>query len=210
MRSFETIFDDSFLKSYQEGVMSYEYKGIRCLKSPIDIAIYFRLIWDLQPKTIIEIGSKFGGSAMLLADICAMYDFETRIYSIDVKPPNKKYRNVSFLKGNVNALGLQFDESFLTKLPRPLLVIEDSAHTYEGCLSALNFFSNVLLKGEYLIIEDGILEEMGWADRYGGGPNKAIEDYFVKHPSTYLLDQTYCDMFGKNATYNPNGYLKKL
>ena len=57
MRSFKSHFDYPFLRKYQDGVMAYQYKGIQCLRSPIDAAIQARAIWDLEPATIIEIGS---------------------------------------------------------------------------------------------------------------------------------------------------------
>src|SRR5690242_8113178 len=44
--------------SFQEGTLSYTYRGIPCLKHPIELALYTDLLWNLKPRTIIEIGSK--------------------------------------------------------------------------------------------------------------------------------------------------------
>lgn len=190
--------------------MSYEYRGVSCLKSPIDIAIYLRLVWNIKPRTIIEIGSKDGGSALLFSDILKMYDLDCKIYSIDITPVKSENLDITFLKGDVNDLNETFGDPILQNLPHPIIVIEDSAHSYEGCSSALNFFAKKLIKNDYLIIEDGILEDLGWSGKYDGGPNRALKEFFAEYPDTFEVDLSYCDMFGKNATYNPNGYLRKL
>ena len=39
MRSFKSAFSYPFLRKYQDGVMTYRYRGIECLRSPIDAAI---------------------------------------------------------------------------------------------------------------------------------------------------------------------------
>ena len=94
-------------------------------------------------------------------------------------------------------------------LPRPWLVIEDSAHTYDGCLAALRFFSRHMNSSELLVMEDGILTDLGMSDRYDGGPNRAIETFLSEAPQAFTINRQYCDMFGRNGTYNPNGYLVK-
>jgi cephalosporin hydroxylase len=69
MRSFKTAFGPELLQSMQAGTMAYTYKGVRCLKDPFDLAIYTKLIWDLRPKSLIEIGSNQGGGALWFADM---------------------------------------------------------------------------------------------------------------------------------------------
>lgn len=75
------------LTGYQAGVMKYSYKGIRRLKSPVDIAIYMRLLWDLKPRLILEVGSHSGGSALLFADLIDMLGLEAQVISIDLEIP---------------------------------------------------------------------------------------------------------------------------
>ena len=211
MRSFTSPFPGKFLASYQRGVMAYQYKNVPCLKSPIDIAIYMRAIWALKPATIFEIGSRFGGSALLFADIARTYRAGAEVVSIDVKPPqNPAVEGVNFLSGDVMSLGQTFSANLLHERPHPWLVVEDSAHTYKGCMAALSFFAEHLEAGELLVIEDGILDELGLSEKYFGGPNQAIKDFFDKCPDVFEVDKDLCDMFGTNATYNPNGYLRRL
>ena len=60
-----------------------------------------------------------------------------------------------------------------------------------------------------LCMEDGVMTELGGADNYGGGPSKAIDDYYAAHPGVFEVDEYYCDMFGPKATYAQNGYKRK-
>ena len=210
MRSFKSNFDYPFLRKYQDGVMAYQYKGIECLRSPIDAAIQARAIWDLEPATIIEIGSHHGASAIWMADTVNNYGRQTPIFSIDVKKPQVTDDRVTYIEGDVMDLGASFDAFDIWSAPRPWFVLEDSAHTYEACMAALEFLGQHMQKGEMLCMEDGIMTELkGVAENYGGGPSKAIEDYDAANPGVFEVDEFYCDMFGPNATYAPNGYMRK-
>ena len=209
MRSFKTLFSPEFLKSYQAGHLFYQYRDIPCLKNPIDLAIYLQVLWREKPKTLIEIGSKHGGSAVFFSDMCKIYEFDTQIISIDLNPPPIERSNVIFRQGDVCKLEDAFSPDELNTMPRPWLVIEDSAHTFTGCWATLDFFAKHLRCGELLIMEDGVLDELGLSERYDGGPNRAISEFDAAHPDIFSIDTHYTDMFGVNATYNPNGYLRR-
>ena len=40
--------------------MNYTYKGVPTYKNPFDLALYQLLLWEQKPRTLIEIGSKWG------------------------------------------------------------------------------------------------------------------------------------------------------
>lgn len=209
IRPFKTFFDSRQLDGYQRGVMSYTYKGIACNKSPIDLAIYLRLLADVRPRTLVEIGSKAGGSALLFADFGKMLDLSLEVVSIDLYRPAQSFAGVTFLEGDVRNLPAAFDAGGIAARPRPWLVVEDSAHTAQACIAALDFFAERLQPGEWLVMEDGVLDDLGLAAQYQGGPNAAITQFFAAHPGVFEIGYQYCDMFGTQATYNPNGYLMR-
>ncbi|MBE9640904.1 CmcI family methyltransferase [Salipiger mangrovisoli] len=211
MRSFTTAFTKPMLKGYQAGVMGYTYKGVRCLKSPIDIAIYLRLLWELKPRLILEVGSHSGGSALLFADLAEIMGLEARIISVDLNiPEGVRDDRITFLQGDVMDLGPVLDACRLDEIPHPWFVTEDSAHSHAGCLAALAEFSARMQPGDILAMEDGVLDDLGISERYDGGPNRALGEYLAAHPGVFEIAEDLCDMFGPNATYNPNGYLRKL
>lgn len=211
MRSFKTAFDPGFLAGYQRGVMTYTYRRRRCMKSPIDMAIYLWMISEIIPGTVIEIGTKEGGSAMLLRDYAQLFNPKAQVVTIDLTPPaNYEERDIRALRGDVHDLDTVFSAENLFSLPRPWLVIEDSAHTKAACLAALAFFGQHLRRDEFLIMEDGILVEQNLRGNYAGGPNAAITEFMAAHPGIFRVEEICCDMFGVNATYSPNGYLRRL
>lgn len=212
IRSFKTPFTRPQLGAYHRGVMHYQYRDVMCNKSPIDIALYMHLIHAVQPGSFIEIGTKFGGSAMLFRDIVKMYDMDTRIVTIDRTIPDQgdHLDGIRFVQGDVMALDRTFAEQGLFDLPRPWILSEDSAHTFAACMNVLDFGARHLTSGEYLIMEDSVLAELDLADRFDGGPSRALQSFLSDRPGVYEIDTTYCDMFGVNATTNPNGYLRRV
>ena len=211
IRSFKTPFTRPQLGAYHHGVMQYHYRDVMCNKSPIDIALYMHLIHAVEPGSFIEIGTKAGGSALMFRDMLRIYGFDTQVVSIDRAPPqvDGRFDGIRFVEGNVLALEDTFAAHGLFDLPRPWVLSEDSAHTFDACTAVLNFAARHLRAGEYLIMEDSVLAELDLGARFDGGPSRALEVFFAAHPDVFEVDTTYCDMFGRNATTNPNGYLRK-
>jgi cephalosporin hydroxylase len=208
-RPFDTPFPEEVLIPLHRGVMGYTYKGHRCFKCPLDLAIYMKLLWDLKPRTIIEIGSKFGGSALFFADMAQIFGLDAHVYSIDLDPPEMEEPRITFLRGDVHHLDRVFAEHRLADCPRPWFVTEDSAHSFSGCRAALDFLAGQMRPGEILAMEDGNLDDLGWSERYDGGPNRAIAEFLEQRPGVFEVDTALCDTFGRNATFNPNGYLRR-
>ena len=67
------------LMKIQQGAMAYRYRGVPLLKNPFDLALYPMLLDRVRPRTIIEIGSYAGGSAMWLADQAALIGLDLRV-----------------------------------------------------------------------------------------------------------------------------------
>jgi len=197
--------------SFYRGIIDYRYRDIPMQKHPIEMALYPRLLWALKPRTIIEIGSFAGGSALWLADTLNSYGIDGRVVSVDIKPPSPSYilQNVTFLEGNTKNLAANLTADFLAALPRPWLVIEDAGHDYAGTIAVLRFFDPLLRSGEYIVVEDANVAEMGVDARLDGGPGRAIAEFLNDRSFDYELDIGYCDSYGRNVTGNPNGYFRK-
>ena len=211
-RNFNSGLSTDALQSIQKGTLSYTYKGVSCQKNPFDLALYTKLLWSLKPKTIIEIGSAYGGSALWFADLQSSFCLNFHIYSIDINTKNIDIKDdrITFLQGNLFNLESLLPESFIKEMPRPLLVIEDSSHFFDATYYVLNFFRSFLEKGEYIVIEDGIVRNLGENyNHYNDGPNKAIEQ-FINQNKDFCIDTDYCDFFGYNFTWNTNGFLRKI
>jgi cephalosporin hydroxylase len=174
------------------------------------LALYTLLLSKLRPRTIIEIGSASGGSGLWFSAQARGLALDAVVYSFDIKPPNiKDSENLFFSFGDIYQLQNSNLPEILESCPRPLLVVEDGPHTYEGCMAALEFFHKHLHAGDYIVIEDGIVNELGYKN-YKNGPNRAISDFLEDKRKNYIVDTDYCSFFGHNVTWNTNGYIRKI
>jgi cephalosporin hydroxylase len=199
------------IESIQAGALRYSYRGTPMLKNPFELALYPLLFWQVKPRTVIEIGSFLGASAMWFADIMRNCDVDGTVLSIDIQVPvpPEPQPNVRFLEGDANNLAAALTPELLAELERPLVVIEDSTHTAETTLAVLSFFAPLMRPGEYIVIEDGTVSDLGRAHHFGGGPGYAISQFLAAHPE-FAIDTSFCDRYGHNFTGNPNGYLRRL
>jgi cephalosporin hydroxylase len=117
---------------------------------------------------------------------------------------------VTFLRGDARDLRTVLGDDRVAALPRPLLVVEDSDHRFGTCLAVLAFFDRWLRPGEYIVVEDGILSDMQVAELYDGGPLRAIEQFLAATGGRYVVDREFCDYFGRNVTWNVDGYLRRV
>jgi cephalosporin hydroxylase len=209
-RSFATGLSQLRLSEIQQSVLRTRYRGRELLKSPFDLVLYLKLLQQLQPRTIIEIGAKHGGSALWFADQTEILGTSAYIVSVDLSPPpDISDPRILFLVGDACDLGKSLDGDFLSSLPRPWLVTEDSAHTFEACSAVLDFFDPHIAPGEYVVIEDGIVSSMSepYYAKFADGPNRAVHEFLNRRAGRYIVDEALCDFFGYNATWNPNGWL---
>ncbi len=201
------------LSSIQRGVLSTRYRGRALLKNPFDLVIYLQLLQRLQPRTVLEIGAKEGGSALWFADTLSNLGIDGRVIAVDIAPvPPLDDARIEVIRGDALALCDVLAAERLDALPRPLLVVEDSAHSYEVCRAVLDTLDPHLRSGDYLVVEDGVVAFLPEAfyRRYKNGPTRAIADFLGERPGRYEIDRSLCDFFGPNVTFNPNGYLRRL
>lgn len=206
-RSWHTSLPSDTLHAIQNSLHNYHYRGVPMLKNPFDVALYPMLLWQLKPRTIIEIGSKSGGSALWFGDLLGNLGIDGRVHSVDiVMPEGVSHPRATFHEGDGRALGGTFSAESIAQLPRPLLVIEDADHSYETSIAVLRFFHPHLRAGEYIVIEDGIGTDLAEGE---SGPHRALKEWLGAHAADYEIDPAYCDFFGYNVTWCTNGFLRK-
>jgi cephalosporin hydroxylase len=198
------------LMKIQQGTMAYRYRGLPLQKNPFDLALFSLLLGQVRPRTLIEIGSYRGGSALWFADQGRALGLDLAIVSVDLDPPSADVPGARFVRGDARSLGSALPASFMASVARPLLVVEDASHLADTTAAVLAFFDPWLRSGEYMVIEDGILSDMRVADDYGGGPLRALDAFLERTDGRYEVDRTLCDYFGTNVTWNVNGYLRRL
>jgi len=204
----------------------FTWKEILFVKGPTEIALYSMLLYELRPKTIIEIGALSGGSAIWLADHLELFQIESCIYSIDIDlslldEKAKTDSRVHFLEGDCNNMGAIMPPELLSGLAHPWLIIEDAHANAVGVVEY--FHENGLKSGDYLIVEDtnkfqGEInreefgEDLDYQKVLEKGERKLAElkSWLMLHENEYLVDTYYQDMYGYNGSKNWNSILKRV
>lgn len=195
------------LRSVYKGHHKVTYKGVSCQKCPFDYVLYQMIINEVQPDLIVEIGTNQGGSTLYLADLLQCYG-QGEIHSIDITDncPSlvKNHSRIKLFHKGWDDYDFTLARDF-----KKILIIEDSSHHFQNTIDAIQKFKELVSLDSYLIVEDGIIDSMGWSKSYGGGPVKAINE-FLKSNSNFILDNRWVDFFGNSATFNTKGYLKRI
>jgi cephalosporin hydroxylase len=186
----------------------YSYRGLIHLKPAIDLVLYSNLIWELQPRTIVEFGSLQGGSALWFADqleaLCGhggVHSFELCYRCIS---PRASHPRLRFYEADLRDLG-SIDSKLLARLPHPWLVVDDA---HENLDELVPFISGFIEPGDYYVVEDVFCFH---PDRVGREHMAFGADRLATTLDTlgYVVDTKYTDAFGVNVTASPNGWLAR-
>ena len=177
---------------YSQGAgQVFRWRGVPCFKGIYDLGIYAMLIDELQPGTIIELGSGNGGSALFFADLCASFGLETELISIDLAAAQVSDPRVAFVQSDC-VEWLSATATSKRELRRPCLLIEDFHGDLADCFAHIDL---ILESGDYLIIEDSLPKQKRISEMIGNRP--------------YLVDSKFTDFYGINCTSAVNSIFVK-
>lgn len=187
-----SVFPKSFKQQYKfsQGVTEcISWKSEPIFKTVYELSILQMLLWDIKPKTIIEVGTGLGGSARYMRDIMSMYGLDCKIITLDIQNSRKTEDNIEFYNVDCNNL-----ESFpaVEDLPHPWLVIEDSHVNVRG---VIQYYLNLCESADYIIVEDACMLDN----------NKSKIDIMLelfKLNPQLKLDTKYMTFFGYNDSCN--------
>ena len=171
-----------------------QWRGMPLFKTAFDASLYPMLLWELKPRSVIELGSGSGSSALWLADLLKGFGESAHVYSLDLRKPAVSGDGVTFLEGDCRDIGAAFTAEFLNGLPHPWLLIEDAHVNVYGVLAHFHPF---LESGDYLVVEDS-LSKRDELLRFTG-----------EFEGAYKVDTHYCDFFGENATSAFDGIFRR-
>lgn len=186
---------------YNQGLKkTTSWKGKTILKTAYDLIIYQMLLWELKPKSIVEIGTGNGSSSEYLNDLNQIYKNDCEIFTFDINNKNTFTDNINYFHIDLNE-DQSFDKylNIFQNLKKPTLIIED-AHVNVGYV--LKYLSKFLITGDYFIVEDSFSETDLFINKY-----PIIQDLCEKE--NFLIDTKYTDYFGINMTSSKNSILRK-
>ena len=171
------------------------WMGVPAQKNPMDAWVYQEIIHEQQPDWIVEVGNHAGGSLLYFAELCDLID-HGKVLGVD-NNRDEFWRGVvphPRMHTTTGDAVAAFPEVAET-VSGTVLVIEDSAHTYDHTLAVLRTYSQLVTVGSYLICEDGVM-----------APVEAALKKFTEEQDSLVPDASR----EWPVTWNPGGYLKRV
>lgn len=184
------------------------WRGVAAQKCPLDLWVYQEIIWEKQPAIVVELGTRFGGSALFLADVMESIGFG-RVITIDI---DSTYHDEFHAKLQphpriIPIVGSSADRSLFDKVKKEhfyggaVMVIADSDHSEQHVLKELRLWGDVVTPGQYFIVED--TNHAVIHNRVERTPLAAVET-FLSERSDFTADRSREKHL---LTQNPKGYL---
>lgn len=184
------------------------WHGIRTLKLPSDIWNYQEIIFERRIEHVIETGTRHGGSAVFFAQTLAARRASGPVVSIDVDAHSRQIRaceGVHFLIGDSAAAPVVDQALGLLPAQRgPLFLILDSDHSRQHVLRELRAWIPRLRRGDYVVVEDTIVNGHPVRPEHGPGPWEALDEFLAQSPGLLAHDAAREAKFG--ATFAVRGY----
>lgn len=186
------------------------YRGIPIWKNPLDLWIFQEIVHETQPRIIVEIGSRFGGTTLFLADLLELRGGDGVVISVDIdrdgyRAEHNRIRTIT---------GSSMDSSVVAQVKsmcdrKEVMFVHDGDHRRQSVLADLNSYSPLVGVGQYFIVEDGSMD-LFWPGRgpgsYSDGPLLAIDD-FLQTNQDFVVDDSKERYI---VTENPKGYLRRI
>lgn len=179
--------------------------GHLLLKCPLDLWIYQELLVRTRPDVVIETGTWQGGSALYLATVFDLIG-RGRVITVDVttKPGRPEHPRISYVTGSST------DPSIVALVREAVgrdraMVILDSDHHAAHVYDEIVAYGPLVHVGDYLVVEDGIVNGHPVWEDFGAGPWEAV-DRLLSESDEFVVDER-CERF--LMTFNPRGYLRR-
>lgn len=161
------------------------YKGRVLAKMPEDLRTYQHLIEGSRPEVIVELGAFAGGSAIWFADQLDAFGCRTgpvSVISVDLRLVRYDDERIVALEGLLESPAIQAQVHELVA-GRRAMVSEDSAHLFDTTMAALNGYSDLVPKGGWFVVEDGVVDDEELRlPNYSRGVQPAIEAFLASAP----------------------------
>jgi cephalosporin hydroxylase len=207
-------------------VYSFTWLGRPIIQLPEDMFRIQEVIYKIKPDVIIETGVAHGGSLVFYATLCkAMGQGRVIGVDIEIRPHNRRAIEshelsdfITLIEGNsVDEKTVEAVKS-LVKPGEKVIVILDSNHTKQHVLAELRAYSELVSVGSYIVVCDGIMEDLVGAPRSRedwswNNPKSAAEE-FVKENDNFIIEEPEFlfneGIITKRVTYWKSGFLRRI
>lgn len=207
-------------------VYTFSWLGRPIIQLPEDMFRLQELIWSLRPDVIIETGVAHGGSLLFHAGLCKVIgsgrvigvDVEIRAHNRAAIEAHELSSYVTLLEGSSTDPAVLASVEALVPPGASTLVLLDSNHTKSHVLAELAAYSPLVSEGSYIVVMDGIMEQLGGAERTApewawDNPRQAALEFVASNPNFVIDPPAF--RFNESrvstpVTYWPDGFLRRI
>jgi cephalosporin hydroxylase len=200
------------------------YAGINISKFPEDLRVYEHLLWLDAPNVVIEIGAQFGASTLWFRDrLLALASYgriqQPRVIALELDidllrqhlegTHGEHLDGIELIGGDVTDPEMPRRVEALLEPGDRCIVIEDSAHTYETTIAALEGFARFVPPGGFFVVEDGCvdIEDMRVSPDWPRGVLPAVREWLATPAGREFDARPDLELYG--ITCHPGGYLQR-
>jgi cephalosporin hydroxylase len=207
--SFGSLYYDKWAHGTGLSTIQVSWLGYETLKCPLDLWIYQEIIVQQRPDFIIELGTRFGGSALFMASILDLIG-SGMVITVDVDYTVAHRRplhpRIIYKTASTTETGTVRDIEDLIPAGARVLLILDSDHTRDHVLKEMRLYAHLVQVGGYMIVEDTNINGHPTYPEFGPGPYEAVQA-FLAECHEFVIDHG-CERF--LLTMNPSGYLRRV
>ena len=210
----------------QKYTYSFTWLGRPVIQLPEDLLRVQELIAAVRPDVIVETGIAHGGSLVFYATLCKALD-RGRVVGVDieVRPHNRRALEAHPLFPLIELIEGDSTDPATVELVHAevgpgdtTLVLLDSNHKKEHVLAELRAYADLVSRGSYVVVMDGIMAELVGApgaepEWDWDNPRTAIAA-FLDEDSRFVAEEPQFafneGLVTQRVTYWPGGFLKRI
>jgi cephalosporin hydroxylase len=159
-----------------------EFAGVPLRKFPGDCLAILKLLYRCQPQVVVEMGSSWGGSALMIASWAEFIGLQDLI-SVDIKEMERpRHSLIKFMVGDSSQPEM-VKKVYDAVAGRTCSLILDSNHHAPHVRQELNRYHQLVGPGQALIVEDTLVDVLNFRKfRAEGGPLRALNEFRKQYP----------------------------
>ena len=182
----------------------WRWFGYMVTKYPADLMTYQEIIFANKPDLLIETGTCRGGSALFFASVFDSMG-HGQVVSIDSHAKNQPaHPRVTYINGRSTSVETLETVARIAD-GKVCMVSLDSDHHQLQVKRELKHYSPFVTVGQYLVVEDTLLDKMAIRPSLIPGPSAAVE-WFLSRTNEFVQDRE----IEFAVTLNPGGYLRRV
>lgn len=160
-----------------------KWQGVTIEQNVFDLWTTQETLAELKPGLLVEIGTRFGGSALFYAQLFDLIG-KGRVLTIDIDAAGRpEHPRIEYLTGDSTAPEtLEHVRAAADGADGPVMVILDGNHDRDHVARELELYAPLVTPGSYLLSQDGLIDQFRTLREFRPGPLQANRDFVESHP----------------------------